>query len=99
MEPNPIRGEHALQIDGEMYLVCLTLGALAQIESSLGLDDLADLSARMAKLSANDVLHILAALLCGGGNAIPLEKLRTSKLDPAEVARVISNAFTLAGEA
>ncbi len=98
MEPNPIRGEHALTIDGQVYLVCLTLGALAQIESSLELDDLNDLSGRLAKVNANDVLHILAALLCGGGNAIPLEKLRTAKLDPAEVVRVISKVFELAGK-
>lgn len=46
---NPQRGEVALDIGGETRKLCLTLGALAEIEAALGCESLKDRSAtRMA---------------------------------------------------
>ena len=41
---NPQRGETAIEIDGETRKLCLTLGALAEIERGLGCMSLKDLT-------------------------------------------------------
>ena len=75
---NRIRGELALKIEGEVYTLCLTLGALAKIETALGLQSLADLFTRLGegKVSAGDISVILQAALMGGGHTTAaLERL------------------------
>ncbi len=72
LAPNRRRGEIAADFDGEPRLLCLTLGALAELEAALGVDNIADLGARFAhgKLSARDIIAILGAGLRGAGNRI-----------------------------
>ncbi len=89
-----IRGEVELEIDGKLCCLCLTLGALAEIEHALGISEKLKLDQRLQEISANDVIAILAALLEGGGNAMPIEQLRRAKLDPGNVAQAIANAFS-----
>lgn len=75
---NRIRGELALKLDGEVYTLCLTLGALAEIEAALGLKSLSELFARLAegRLSSRDLHEVLSAALKGGGHeAAPLASL------------------------
>ena len=69
---NRHRGEIAAEIGGERVTLCLTLGALAELESRLGAGDLAGLAERFAggTISARDLTAILGAGLRGGGNAI-----------------------------
>ena len=57
---NPQRGEIALEIGGETRKLCLTLGALAEIEAALGCESLKDLSARLKRVSAKDLQLVLA---------------------------------------
>ena len=59
-------------IGGEPRILCLTLGALAELETRLQADDLVGLSQRFenGRLSARDLIVILGAGLRGGGNAI-----------------------------
>src|SRR5690606_8736635 len=66
------RGEIAADIGGETVTLCLTLGALAELEARLGAGDLAGLAERFAsgRVSARDLTAILGAGLRGGGNAI-----------------------------
>ncbi|WP_184717162.1 GTA-gp10 family protein [Caulobacter sp.] len=64
---NPARGEVVVSLAGAPRRLCLTLGALARIESALGLSDWAQLPDRIATLSAGDLSAVLAALLDGGG--------------------------------
>jgi hypothetical protein len=66
------RGEIAAEIGGETRVLCLTLGALAELEARLGAGDLAGLAERFAggKVSARDLTAIIGAGLRGGGNAI-----------------------------
>jgi hypothetical protein len=66
---NSVRGEVPLEIDGKTYKLCLTLGALAEIEDSLKLESIKDLDARLTeKPRVNDFVAILLALLHGGGH-------------------------------
>ncbi len=66
---NRLRGEIDAEIDGEQRRLCLTLGALAELESAFGASDLAALADRFqnGRLSARDVIHIIACGLRGGG--------------------------------
>jgi hypothetical protein len=65
--PNPARGEVVVPLAGAPRRLCLTLGALARIEAALGLDDWSALAERFARLSAAELVAVLAALLEGGG--------------------------------
>lgn len=66
------RGEISAVIGGETRVLCLTLGALAELEARLGAGDLAGLAERFAngRVSARDLTAILGAGLRGGGNAV-----------------------------
>jgi hypothetical protein len=70
--PNARRGEVALQIGEARYTLCLTLGALAELERSFGVEDLTALAERFGsgRLSSRDLLAILSAALRGGGHAL-----------------------------
>jgi hypothetical protein len=70
--PNLHRGEIEARLGGRTYMLCLTLGALAELETAFGVDDLAALGMRFAagQLSARDLIRILGAGLRGGGTSI-----------------------------
>ena len=72
VHPNRHRGEIAAKLDGETRLLCLTLGALAELESAFGVDDLVELAERFeaGRLSAGDIIRIVGAGLRGAGNRI-----------------------------
>lgn len=69
---NPHRGEIDAVIGGETVTLCLTLGALAELESRLQAGDLVGLSERFASghVSARDLTAILGAGLRGAGHQI-----------------------------
>jgi hypothetical protein len=83
--PNRRRGEVALVLGGERHTLCLTLGALAELEDAFGVTDLPALGERLSsgRISSRDLLKLVVAGLRGGGHA----------LDDAEVA-----ALPLAGD-
>lgn len=70
--PNARRGEIVAELDGVRRRLCLTLGALAELESAFVADDLSALVARFAsgRLSARDMARVIGAGLRGGGAAI-----------------------------
>lgn len=70
MRANRRRGEVEAVIDGERRILCLTLGALAELETAFAAESLADLALRFSagKLASRDLIRILAAGLRGGGN-------------------------------
>lgn len=70
--PNRRRGEVALTLGDTRYTLCLTLGALAELEDAFGVTDLSLLAERFStgRLSSRDLLTILAAGLRGGGHAL-----------------------------
>lgn len=69
---NRQRGEIEAVIDGEWRILCMTLGALAELETAFGVDNIADLAGRFAggKVGTRDVMAIIAAGLRGGGNLV-----------------------------
>lgn len=70
--PNKHRGEIAARLDGKTYNLCLTLGALAELEAAFGDEDMLSLATRFEKgtISALDAQRIIAAGLRGGGHDI-----------------------------
>ncbi len=67
---NRHRGEVEAVIGGERRILCLTLGALAELETAFAADNLADLASRFSsgRLGAHDMIRILGAGLRGAGN-------------------------------
>lgn len=66
---NQWAGEAALVMDGEPYVLKLTLGALAELEAGLKEGSLVDLVTRFedSAFSSRDVLSLIVAGLRGGG--------------------------------
>lgn len=69
---NRHRGEIAAVLDGRERRLCLTLGALAELEASFGAEDLVALAARFetGRLSARDIAKIIGCGLRGAGEAV-----------------------------
>ncbi len=95
---NGVRGEVGLEVEGRVCRLCLTLGALAEIETALGVGSLADLRARLPHLSARDLTALAAALLRGGGELETAARLPDLAVSPARVADAVARAFAAALE-
>lgn len=80
---NRHRGEIEAVLDGEPRTLCLTLGALAELEASFAVDDLAGLAERFAsgRLSARDLIRIVGAGLRGGGECVSDEDVARMTTD------------------
>ena len=96
MAANGARGEAVAVLAGAERRLCLTLGALAEIETELGLDGLAGLAERLRALSARDLMTVLAALLRGGGERALADELDRAGVDPREAAEAVAQAFAAA---
>ena len=96
MAANGARGEVVAVLAGTDRRLCLTLGALAEIETGLGLEGLSGLAARMRILSARDLMTVLAALLRGGGERALADELDRSGVDAREAAEAVAKAFAAA---
>lgn len=68
---NRHRGEIEADLSGQTYVLCLTLGALAEIESAYGGEDLIAIAERFetGRISATDAIRVIGAGLRGAGNA------------------------------
>jgi hypothetical protein len=96
MGVNGIRGEAEAWLAGAERTLCLTLGALAEIETALGVKGLGELAERMRALSAADLLAVLAALLRGGGEGELAKELARAAIDPRAAAEAVAKAFAAA---
>ena len=96
MPCNGVRGEVTAMVAGAERRLCLTLGALAEIETALGCDGLAALAERMRALSARDLIQVLSALLRGGGEVDLAAELGTARVDTREAAEAVAKAFAAA---
>lgn len=85
---NPYRGEVELIVDGQVYTMRLTLGALAGLEAELKSDSLMDLVQRFENggFSARDLLALLCAGLRGGGRDISVFELSGMDVEGGPVA-------------
>jgi len=96
MASNGARGEVVAVLAGAERRLCLTLGALAEIETGLGLEGLSGLADRMRALSARDLMVVLAALLRGGGERALADELDPAGVEPREAAEAVAQAFATA---
>lgn len=93
---NGARGEARAILAGAERRLCLTLGALAEIETALGLESVGALAERMRTLSGRDLMVVLAALLRGGGERELAADLDRAAIDPREAAEAVARAFAAA---
>ena len=99
---NAVRGEIAAELDGKTWTLCLTLGALANLESALEVDDLSMLTNKFSsgKLSSTDLLKIIHAGLNGGGHTISETEVANMKVESgisgyvSIAARLLEATFT-----
>ncbi|MEW6768483.1 MAG: gene transfer agent family protein [Pseudomonadota bacterium] len=81
--PNKHRGEIEAEIGGRRRTLVLTLGALAELESAFGADDLVALAERFGsgRLSARDLVRIVAAGLRGAGENMSDDDVAAMTID------------------
>jgi hypothetical protein len=79
---NRHRGEISAEFSGKTYTLCLTLGALAELEDSFGASDISGLAEKFenSKLSSRDILKIIACGLRGAGHDITDEEVASLKV-------------------
>lgn len=85
---NPQRGETRVEVAGRVYPLSLTLAALAEIETALGVDGFEALSKRLKRLNAPDLAALLTALLRAGG-ADAAEEI-AGRADPRQAAEAVA---------
>lgn len=95
---NPWTGEVAVLINGVPRDCKLTLGALAELEATLGAGSLVDLIRRFegAAFSGADVLAVVVAGLRGGGWTGTAEDLLTAEIAGGPVGAAQAAALLLA---
>ncbi|MEM7214841.1 MAG: gene transfer agent family protein [Pseudomonadota bacterium] len=102
MMVNSIRGEIAAELDGKLYRLCLTLGALASLEEKLEANSLAALGERFSsgKVRSDDLIKVITAGLFGGGNELSEAEVSQMRVDGGVsgyveiAARLLEAAFT-----
>ena len=99
VKANKQRGEINIEgPEGEQYRLCLTLGAIAQIEEDLGVESLASIGDQMDKMGMRAALAIFVALLNGGGHKeITKKDMMDWNTDIQELMAKITEAFKAAG--
>ncbi len=93
---NTARGEVLLEIDGRPRRLCVTLGALAELEGAFDAGSLAELGERLSALTASDLITVLAALTAGGGEAMTTAELAVARIDAKAAASAVAEAFRAA---
>ncbi|MCO5063116.1 MAG: gene transfer agent family protein [Rhizobiaceae bacterium] len=98
MSANRRRGEIEAVLDGKPRRLCLTLGALAELEDAFAADDLGALVERFTsgRLSARDMIRVIAAGLRGAGEAIEDAAVAALRVEggAAGYARIVSQLLT-----
>ncbi|MHC3128199.1 hypothetical protein OB03_13355 [Brevundimonas sp. GN22] len=93
---NAVRGEVCVELAGAPRRLCLTLGALAEMEAGLGVVGMGALAERMVSMSAGDLMVVLAALLRGGGEGELADRLGAAAVEPRCAAEAVAAAFRAA---
>ncbi|MEZ5841431.1 MAG: gene transfer agent family protein [Hyphomicrobiales bacterium] len=95
---NRRRGEVEAVIDGRPMTLCLTLGALAELEAAFGATDLVALAARFdsGRLSAADLIRVIAAGLKGAGHDLAASDVAAMRIEggAAGAARLVSDLLS-----
>lgn len=82
---NRHRGEIEADLNGKRYTLCLTLGALAELEDAFGGEDILALAERFeqGRIKASDAIRIIGAGLRGAGFEITDEEVSRFQADDA----------------
>lgn len=95
---NRHRGEISAKFDDKEYCLCLTLGALAELESAFGVNDISALAEHFSsgKLAANDMIKIIGAGLRGAGHTFGDDDVRSMQVQNGVMgfARIVSHLLT-----
>ncbi|MDB5555186.1 MAG: hypothetical protein JWL86_5170 [Rhizobium sp.] len=102
---NRVRGEIEAVINGERRILCMTLGALAELETAFGVDNIGDLATCFSggRIGTRDVMAIIVAGLRGGGNVIEDGDVGDMRVEGGIggavtlTARLLSSAFAPEG--
>jgi hypothetical protein len=80
---NRHRGEIEAHLDGTVYTLCLTLGALAELEHAFGDTDMVALAERFetGRLRAQDCVRVIGAGLRGAGHDLTDEAVARMRAD------------------
>ena len=96
---NRYRGEVSAVLDGRRWTLCLTLGALAELEAAFQVGDMSALVDRFASgtLSASDAVIIIGAGLRGAGNAVDDDQVARMTADggAAGFATIVTDLLTV----
>lgn len=98
---NQHRGEIDATLDGQPMRLCLTLGALAELESTFHDDDMLAVADRFGRgrLSARDAVRIIGAGLRGAGHQVTDDAVARMKAEGGAagfvdiVARLLTATF------
>jgi hypothetical protein len=98
---NRHRGEIDAELDGRTHTLCLTLGALAELEHAYGGEDLLSLAQRFepGRIAASDAIRVIGAGLRGAGHAVSDEEVAAMRCEAgaagyvAIVARLLAATF------
>lgn len=99
---NKHRGEIEARLDGKVFTLCLTLGALAELESAFEEHDMVALATRFedGRISARDAQKVIAAGLRGAGHDLTNEAVAAMQADGGAagfvdiVARLLTATFS-----
>ncbi len=101
---NRHRGEIEAVLDGKSYRLCLTLGALAELEHAFGEDDMLAIAERFeaGRITARDAIRMIGAGLRGAGYELDDATVGTMKCEGGAagfvdiVARLLAATFASA---
>ena len=95
---NRHRGEIAAVFDGRRFTLCLTLGALAELEHAFQAGDLVGLAERFGsgRLKAEDAVRVIGAGLRGAGNPVSDDEVAsmTTPGGAAGFAAIVTDLLT-----
>jgi len=101
MAKNKRRGEVTFSpIPGVEYTMCMTLGAMAEIEEAFELDSITELSEVFSdgKFKIRQLIQLLAALIRGGGHDIEDSEIENFDLNAVEAFSLAMEAINVQGE-
>lgn len=98
------RGEISATLSGKTYRLCLTLGALAELEHAFGANDVSGLAQKFetGRLSARDLIKIIGCGLRGAGHDLSDDEVGALSVSGGlqEYARIAADLLAAAfGEA
>jgi hypothetical protein len=96
---NKARGETLLTIDGRNVRLCVTLGALAELEAAFDVVSLSELGERLTQLTASDLIIVISALTGAGEAHLTPAQIAAAQVDAKAAARAVADAFRAAFDA